>query len=205
MITLNIRNFEEAWFGVAVSGLDVYATAFAFSRLGVLQSLLINIPLNMPFQYTENISAFADQVIALLFDIYSGKEVSQGIHLILDNLTPYAKRVLEAVTLIPLGFVTSYGSIANVAGGSPRSVGNTLASNPFPLIIPCHRVVASNFSLGGYSLGLKVKCDILRREKRGYAESLEIKWKNGRLHVFPVELVLNKLREKCVKVSPRKC
>jgi O-6-methylguanine DNA methyltransferase len=151
----------------------------------------------MPFQYTENISAFADQVFAILFDIYSGKEVSRGIHLILDHLTPYAKRVLEAVALIPLGFVTSYGSIANVAGGSPRSVGNILASNPFPLIIPCHRVVASNLSLGGYGLGLKVKCDILRREKRGYVESLEIKSKNGRLRFFPVELVLNKLREKC--------
>lgn len=204
MLTLNVKKFEEAWFGVAVSGSEIYATAFAFSRLRVMQSLLRNIPFYMPFQYTENMSASTGQVITLLFDIYSGKEVSKDIPLVLDHLTPYTKKVLETVASIPIGYVTSYGSVANVAGGSPRAVGNTLASNPFPLLIPCHRVVASNFSLGGYSQGLRAKWEILGREKRGYIESLQIKLKNGRLHVFPVELVLNKPDETYVKISNSK-
>ncbi len=66
--------------------------------------------------------------------------------------TAYRRRVWQALTDIPYGAVRTYGEIAAVAGGSPRSVGQANGSNPIPLMIPCHRVVAGSH-LGGYSGG----------------------------------------------------
>jgi methylated-DNA-[protein]-cysteine S-methyltransferase len=66
--------------------------------------------------------------------------------------TPYRRKVWQALIDIPYGAVRTYGEIAAVVGGSPRSVGQANGSNPIPLIIPCHRVVAGSH-LGGYSGG----------------------------------------------------
>jgi len=66
--------------------------------------------------------------------------------------TPYRRRVWQALTEIPYGATRSYAEIARAAGGAPRSVGQANAANPIPIIIPCHRVLASN-GIGGYSGG----------------------------------------------------
>ena len=66
--------------------------------------------------------------------------------------TPYQRRVWQALRAIPYGETRSYVDIARAAGGSARSVGQANGSNPIPLIIPCHRVVATAH-LGGYSGG----------------------------------------------------
>jgi methylated-DNA-[protein]-cysteine S-methyltransferase len=66
--------------------------------------------------------------------------------------TEYRRRVWQALCAIPYGKTRSYIDIARVAGGSARSVGQANGSNPIPLIIPCHRVVATTH-LGGYSGG----------------------------------------------------
>ena len=66
--------------------------------------------------------------------------------------TPYRRRVWEALRTIPYGQTRSYLDIAALAGGSARSVGQANGCNPIPLIIPCHRVVASTH-VGGYSGG----------------------------------------------------
>jgi methylated-DNA-[protein]-cysteine S-methyltransferase len=64
----------------------------------------------------------------------------------------YRRRVWQALREIPYGATRSYAEIARVAGGAPRSVGQANAANPIPIIIPCHRVLASN-GIGGYSGG----------------------------------------------------
>ena len=66
--------------------------------------------------------------------------------------TAYRRRVWQALCDIPYGETRTYQQIAAAAGGSARSVGQANGSNPIPLIIPCHRVVASGH-LGGYSGG----------------------------------------------------
>ena len=66
--------------------------------------------------------------------------------------TAYQRRVWQALCAIPYGATRSYLDIAHTAGGSPRSVGQANGSNPIPIIIPCHRVVATTH-LGGYSGG----------------------------------------------------
>jgi methylated-DNA-[protein]-cysteine S-methyltransferase len=64
----------------------------------------------------------------------------------------YRQRVWAALRTIPYGQTRSYAEIAALAGGSPRSVGGANGANPIPIIIPCHRVTASN-GIGGYSGG----------------------------------------------------
>ena len=81
--------------------------------------------------------------------------------------TPYQRRVWHALCAIPYGETRSYRDVALAAGGSARSVGQANGNNPIPIIIPCHRVVAS-VHLGGYSGsgGLATKRWLLALEAR---------------------------------------
>ncbi|MCX6830163.1 MAG: methylated-DNA--[protein]-cysteine S-methyltransferase [candidate division Zixibacteria bacterium] len=79
--------------------------------------------------------------------------------------TPFQRKVLRQVAAIPYGRTKTYGAIAIAIGlpGAARAVGMANARNLHPLIIPCHRVVASN-GLGGYGGGLKLKKQLLEIE-----------------------------------------
>jgi len=83
-------------------------------------------------------------------------------------MTPFTRRVYRAVLSIPLGEVRTYKWIAARAGSpkAARAVGQALKRNPYPLIIPCHRVVASGGKIGGYSGGIKTKRMLLDLEQR---------------------------------------
>lgn len=78
----------------------------------------------------------------------------------------FARRVLLADREIPRGRVMTYGGLAAKLGlpGGARAVGNALAGNPFPLVIPCHRVVRSDGDLGGFGGGLPMKKALLALE-----------------------------------------
>lgn len=78
----------------------------------------------------------------------------------------FERRVLLEDHRIPRGLVMTYGGLAAKAGvpGGARAVGNVMAGNPFPLAIPCHRVVRSDGSLGGFGGGLKMKRALLEME-----------------------------------------
>ena len=82
-------------------------------------------------------------------------------------MTPFTKKVYQVVLKIPLGRVRSYKWVAQKAGKPKayRAVGTILKNNPYPLIIPCHRVVKNDLSLGGYALGRKNKKILLGLEK----------------------------------------
>jgi methylated-DNA-[protein]-cysteine S-methyltransferase len=81
--------------------------------------------------------------------------------------TPYRRRVWDALCDIPYGATRSYADVARLIGGSPRSVGQANGSNPIPIIIPCHRVLATT-GIGGYSGGdgLPTKRALLALESR---------------------------------------
>ena len=80
--------------------------------------------------------------------------------------TPFESKVYDAVKRIPEGRVRSYGWVAKKIGrpGTYRAVGNALNKNPYPIIVPCHRVVRSDGSLGGFSKGPKAKMKLLKAE-----------------------------------------
>ncbi|MDP2877711.1 MAG: methylated-DNA--[protein]-cysteine S-methyltransferase, partial [Holophaga sp.] len=77
----------------------------------------------------------------------------QNIPLDLSGLTPFTQRVLEVLRHTRPGEILTYGHLARLAGspGASRAVGQVMAKNPLPILIPCHRVVAAN-GPGGFSL-----------------------------------------------------
>ncbi len=183
----------DVWFGVAFAQQQIVTSSFGVSQQLTLSNILENIPFNVPFQVFHEPSAFAKNILASLKNIYEGQNVNASFPLALTRLPIYTQKVLKATVEIPLGYVASYGSIAKAAGGGPRAVGNIMAANPFAPIVPCHRVVKSDFTLGGYGGGLKVKLELLGREKRGFSTSKEIEVNGRQLQVFPVEYVLRNL------------
>jgi len=108
------------------------------------------------------ISTAVDAVVRLL----SGeREDFTTIAIDLSGVPDFDRRVLEATFAIPAGETRTYGGIARAIGtpGAARAVGRALGSNPIPIIVPCHRVLASNGKSGGFSApgGSSTKLKIL--------------------------------------------
>jgi methylated-DNA-[protein]-cysteine S-methyltransferase len=84
----------------------------------------------------------------------------------LDLCSPFQQQVLRANHAIPRGSVSTYRLIAEHIGNphGARAVGTALATNPFPIVIPCHRVIRSDSALGGYGGGMTMKRTLLERE-----------------------------------------
>ncbi len=100
----------------------------------------------------------------------------QAVRLPMDiRGTDFQLRVWMAISLIPLGSTRSYGEVAAMIGEprAVRAVANACGSNPVPLIIPCHRVIRTDGSLGGYGLGLPRKKALLANE-RAMAAAAEV-------------------------------
>lgn len=83
------------------------------------------------------------------------------------NLTSFQKQVLTACAKIPYGRTVTYSEIAQMAGApkAVRAVGTVMAKNPFPILIPCHRVVAKSGKVS-YAGGSDIKQQILRIEQQ---------------------------------------
>lgn len=84
----------------------------------------------------------------------------------LDLCPPFQRKVLLAEYAIPRGQVSTYRRMAVHLGvpGGARAAGNALATNPFPIVIPCHRAIRSDGTLGGYQGGLAMKKALLMQE-----------------------------------------
>lgn len=92
-------------------------------------------------------------VIGQLSEYFSGERRAFDVPVDLTGLTPFQQDVLRAALSIPYGEVRTYGAVA-AAIGKPRAfraVGRALSQNPIAVIVPCHRVVASDGSLRGYT------------------------------------------------------
>lgn len=110
------------------------------------------------------LSPYGKFVKEQLNEYFSGKRKEFDIDYSL-TLSPFATRVTKALSKIPYGTVISYKGLA-VQSGSPdayRAVGNVMSSNPIPIILPCHRVVASH-GIGGYVYGTDLKLKLLSLE-----------------------------------------
>jgi|GEM_PF-858268 len=68
-----------------------------------------------------------------------------------DGLSPFQRRVFRQLLAVPAGHVITYGKLGKAVNSSPRAVGRAVARNPWPLLVPCHRVVETGGGLGGYS------------------------------------------------------
>lgn len=126
------------------------------------------VPVNYGFrsEMTPFIRRVGREVVEGVGLYLRGEDVKLEFDLNTDGLTSFMRRVLSVVYVIPRGFVACYGSIAEVINNprASRAVGNAVARNPWPIIVPCHRVVRSDFNIGGYRGGLDMKRKLLKIE-----------------------------------------
>lgn len=111
---------------------------------------------------------FFDEIVNQLRQYFAGKPVEFNCTINLSRFSIFARKILVACYSIKPGKTISYSELAQKAGypGAGRAVGNVMAQNPVPLIIPCHRVIRSDGGLGGYSGfgGISLKKRLLLHE-----------------------------------------
>jgi methylated-DNA-[protein]-cysteine S-methyltransferase len=193
LIEIYNQSFDDIQYAVAIKRTEIVTSTFAIDEKTAIFNILSNLPFDTVFQVFREPSIQAKKILQTLKDIYDGKETKMHLSLSIAHLPAYTKKVLKATMAIPVGYITSYGAIAKAVGGGPRAVGNAMACNLFPPIVPCHRVVKSDLSLGGYGAGgLRVKLKFLQRENRGYTMPKVINVEGSQLCVLPVEYVIRK-------------
>jgi len=139
----------------------------AASRTGLLS---IDVGRSATSHPTTAKDASAQRVLAAtrkqLTEYFSGKRTSFTVPLDLRG-TEFQIESWRALGRIPYGTTISYGEQAQSIGNPKacRAVGSANGKNPIPIIVPCHRVVSADGSLGGYALGLKMKKQLLDLEE----------------------------------------
>jgi methylated-DNA-[protein]-cysteine S-methyltransferase len=96
----------------------------------------------------------------------AGERTAFDLPLDLGVATDFQRAVYGKLVQVPHGRLTTYGALARSLGrpGAAQAVGQAVGANPIPIVIPCHRVVAADGKLGGYSGGLPVKVALLAVE-----------------------------------------
>ena len=104
-----------------------------------------------------------------LDDYFAGRLTDFSLPIDWSLVGDFGRRVLGRTAEIPYGSVSTYGDIARAIGSprAARATGNALGSNPMPIVVPCHRVVASGGKIGGYTGGLERKELLLSLEGGG--------------------------------------
>jgi methylated-DNA-[protein]-cysteine S-methyltransferase len=163
-VTFGIVALSEGYVGLATTSrglsrltLPHTTEAEAFGALG------LNVR-DSPFRDDD---AFAE-LAARLDRYYAGEPVVfDDITLDLSEVTLFRRRVLETVRAIPRGQVRSYGQVAAEVGRptGARAVGGAMSSNPVCVVVPCHRVIASDGGLGGFGGRLGLKKQLLELEQ----------------------------------------
>jgi methylated-DNA-[protein]-cysteine S-methyltransferase len=102
----------------------------------------------------------------LLEEYFAGKRREFPVKVDWTRVDGFTRKALQVCAKIPYGKTLSYGEVAARAGspGGARAVGQAMSKNPFPIVVPCHRVLAANGRLGGFSGGLHFKRALLDLE-----------------------------------------
>ncbi len=139
-----------------LSRLDVVSGSYARARRLVAEE----------FPHAEESPGHFARTVELLRRYVEGGREDLDIPVDLEGLRPFTLRVLEQTKRIPYGKVMSYGTIGTRLGypNAARAVGQALHRNPIPVVIPCHRVVKADCSLGGFGLGSDMKIRLLSLE-----------------------------------------
>jgi AraC family transcriptional regulator of adaptative response/methylated-DNA-[protein]-cysteine methyltransferase len=147
---------------VAATARGLCSVAFADSDASLLEQLRARFPLAELKRLDAELTREVESVLGLL------TENPRAVELPLDvRMTAFQERVWKALAAIPRGELKTYGDIAREIG-TPRgamAVGQALGSNPLALVIPCHRVVASDGAMTGWRWGVQRKQILLDRER----------------------------------------
>ena len=148
------------WVGIGIEDGAICAATLSRSGEAALEELSAR-GADEPADATE-----AAPFIDLVRRAAEGEEVHVNGAVRIVGGTPFQRAVWEAMLSIPRGTTMSYAELARRVGrpGAARAVGQAVGSNPVPLLIPCHRVVASDGTLGGFGGGLPMKRALLKQE-----------------------------------------
>ena len=137
-------------------------TELDFPQAGSARRADRTFPRSVP---TDRISLWHRATEAALKNIFAGR-AAKSLPPLDPAGTEFQKRVWSALRKISFGKTRSYGEIAQAIGKprAVRAVGGACGANPIPILVPCHRVLAANKKLGGFSGGLDWKRTLLARE-----------------------------------------
>ncbi|MCJ7771489.1 MGMT family protein [Candidatus Bathyarchaeota archaeon] len=162
-----LEKIGEVWCGVILDG-QWHVVSCGFSNEGkadVTNSILNSVPDDTGI-IESNADKYGSSILHNISLIYEGKDPEFTPEFAWERLPPFFRRALRVTFIIPKGKVSTYQGVAEGAGEpkAARAAGNAEASNPFAPFVPCHRVISSSLSLGGYGGSLDVKKAILIRE-----------------------------------------
>ncbi len=159
-------NLDFFWFAALAQGNSLIRTFLSDSQEDILKES------SLTAHSSESPSPVLRQLRKDLQVYARGERVDfSGYYLILGNYSAVAQRVWTQTRLIPYGQVRSYKWIAQEIGSRGfRAVGQIMGKNPFPIIVPCHRVIASDGGLGGFGAGLNLKTKLLELEGLTFSE-----------------------------------
>lgn len=114
----------------------------------------------------EEVLPVLERTAIQLREYFGGRRDRFDVPLDWGAMAPFQRAVLEATAAVPFGALDTYAGIARKIGkpGATRAVGNALGRNPIPVIVPCHRIIRSDATLGGYTGGLQIKQHLLSLE-----------------------------------------
>ena len=156
-----VCNTKLGWVGLAFSKKRLRSATLPQTSANAAEEELRRRSAGEPIDATE-----AGDWPQLLRRYASGEPVSFSDGLDLDQGTPFQRRVWQTLLEIPRGETRSYRWVAEQIGRpeAARAVGQAVGTNPLAIVVPCHRVVASDGGLGGYGGGLALKETLLRIE-----------------------------------------
>ncbi len=144
--------------------LDLTASPLGISRVSMRRRIAAAPTSRSP----GRVGALLDQARQELAEYFRGERTFFTVPVDLSGVPPFERAALDVASHIPYGEVRSYKWIAEQLGApdGARAVGNAMAGNPVPIIVPCHRVVKTDGGLGGYSFGLFRKEALLNLERK---------------------------------------
>lgn len=186
---------DKKWFGIAWSGEDLVATTVQTNRSEALRRVAHCVPSEASTAVVNNTPSFITDLVMMLSELEKGNEEHKHYSFSKEYLTGPMYRIYSIAAAIPIGYVTTYGSIAKTAGSEARAVGRAMATNPLYPVVPCHRVVGADLSLVGYggkqdSKALTAKLSRIKAERKGAAAEREVSVEGGVLNVQPAEWVI---------------
>ncbi|MBI2832143.1 MAG: methylated-DNA--[protein]-cysteine S-methyltransferase [Chloroflexi bacterium] len=158
-----IFNISAGWMGVLSSAKGLVRATFPRPSAEEARCLL-----EIDVDNTEFSPHHFEYLAERLRAFFSGSKVAFPDALDLSVATPFQRRVWETTRLIPYGETLSYRQVAERIENprASRAVGQALGRNPLPIIVPCHRVLASNGGLCGFGGGLDMKQYLLTLESQ---------------------------------------
>lgn len=167
---------ELNWMAIAWREDTLLANTFGYPSRRLSEVALARVP-GMPQSFcraqaegqVDDLPQWVASLVAKLKLFAAGEKVSfEETPLSLEHLTTFGKRVISACRRVSWGETRSYGELAAQCGspGAARAVGSVMAKNRYPLVVPCHRVLAAGGEIGGYSAaeGLVMKRRLLVAE-----------------------------------------